>query len=70
MAWNVPAGIGALFGVAASAAWLGLFAVAVASYPGYDVWRNNISDLGHPLATAAWPSMPGASSEGSCSFPT
>lgn len=43
-----------LLGFAAMGTWLVLYAIAAVSYPGYDMSRNYLSDLGHPSAPAAW----------------
>lgn len=45
---------GGMLGIAAVGVWVALYLVAAVAYPGYDVTRNFLSDLGHPAAPAAW----------------
>lgn len=51
---RIPARTGGAFGLVAVAAWASLYGVAASSYAGYDPRVNFLSDLGHPLAPAAW----------------
>ena len=60
MAIPIPRRTGAVLGGAGLAAWAALYLVAALSYPGYDVTRNFLSDLGHPDAPAAWAFNAGA----------
>ena len=55
MAFQIPPRVGAASGLAAIVAWVSLYLVAVALYPGYSIVDNYLSDLGHPsLAPGYW----------------
>lgn len=50
----IPHRLTAVLGFAGAGTWTVLYAVAALSYPGYDMTRHFLSDLGHPLAPGAW----------------
>jgi len=55
VAFQIPPRVGAASGLAAIVAWVSLYLVAVALYPGYSIVDNYLSDLGHPsLAPGYW----------------
>jgi hypothetical membrane protein len=66
----LPYRLTAILGSAATGSWLACYLVAALSYPGYDMTRHYLSDLGHPLAPGAWAFNLGAILSGVLFVPT